>query len=138
MPTINDLRIEELAESCVNDLGDIFWDSALARHTIGQHSDLQQAAIESVKRALNGLVEQMDSGIIYPASLRAEYKAVIAHLPGSPSDRDVSNALIRESAWTERGSREVVRLARQYGFAILRNALALAEALDIEDGEAGL
>jgi hypothetical protein len=38
----------------------------------------------------------------------------------------------------ERGSAALVMLARQYGTFILANALALAEALKIEDGEAGL
>jgi spore coat protein CotH len=39
---------------------------------------------------------------------------------------------------TEQGARTIVRLARQYGASIIRNALALATAMSIEDGEPGL
>ncbi len=46
--------------------------------------------------------------------------------------------LIEEAAWTDRGAHVVLQLAKYYGTSILRNALALAEAMDIEDGEAGL
>ena len=40
--------------------------------------------------------------------------------------------------WTEQGAREVLQLARRYGTSILRNALALAAAMKIEDGRVGL
>jgi hypothetical protein len=32
----------------------------------------------------------------------------------------------------------MIQLARQFGTSILRNAMALAEAIQIEDGNAGL
>jgi hypothetical protein len=39
--------------------------------------------------------------------------------------------------WTEHGARAIVSLASQYGAFMLRNALALAVALDKEDGDLG-
>ncbi|MDR3553943.1 MAG: hypothetical protein P4L55_04235 [Syntrophobacteraceae bacterium] len=40
--------------------------------------------------------------------------------------------------WTERGAAEIVRLVRDYGAFMLRNALALAVVLGKEDGDLGL
>ena len=37
--------------------------------------------------------------------------------------------------WTEHGARAIVFLANQYGSFMLQNALALAVALDEEDGD---
>jgi spore coat protein CotH len=54
------------------------------------------------------------------------------------ADETIIAALVRDGDWTEHGAREVVQLARKYGTSILRNALALASAMQIEDGEAGL
>ena len=39
--------------------------------------------------------------------------------------------------WTEAGAQSIVSLANQYGAFMLRNALALAIALDKEDGDMG-
>lgn len=138
MATTTNRRIESLAESCVDDMGDIFWDFDPVRDAAGQYTDPRYVALESVKKSLRELAEQMDTSIVYPAGLRDEYETVLADLPESPTDRAVIGALVSESAWTERGAREVVQLARNYGWSILRNALALAEAMEIEDGEYGL
>ncbi len=138
MPTTTNPRIATLAESCVNDMGDIFWDFDAARDAAGQYMDPRYVALEAVKKTLTELAEQMDTSVVYPASLRDEYRTVLADLPESPTDAAVIGILVSESAWTERGAREVVQLARRYGWSILRSALALAEVLDIEDGEAGL
>ena len=40
--------------------------------------------------------------------------------------------------WTDSGATHLVWLVRQYGVFMLRNALALAVAAGIEDGESGL
>ena len=45
--------------------------------------------------------------------------------------------LLRSHDWTEHGARAIVSLASQYGAFMLRNALALAVALDKEDGKLG-
>lgn len=46
-------------------------------------------------------------------------------------------ALVRSGSWTPGGAQAVAMLARQYGVFMLRNALALAYAAEIEDGELG-
>ena len=49
------------------------------------------------------------------------------------------NRLLQEKGdWTPVGRQHLVALARNYGTFILRNALALAVACDIEDGELNL
>ena len=45
--------------------------------------------------------------------------------------------LQNEMEWTQEGAAHVVALARDYGAFVLRNALALALSLGIEDGEFG-
>ena len=49
----------------------------------------------------------------------------------------VRELLVRSGNWTEQGARAVTSLAHDYGAFILRNALALAIALEMEDGELG-
>jgi hypothetical protein len=57
----------------------------------------------------------------------------------SPAIKDrLISALSREHDWTEEGAASIVSLASDYGAFVLRNALALAIALDIEDGALGL
>jgi len=77
----------------------------------------------------------------YPDSVPSfidEYKVLVDSLGSDPDDESLTARLREDSEWTERGSATLVMLARQYGTFILANALALAEALEIEDGEAGL
>jgi hypothetical protein len=70
--------------------------------------------------------------------LFSEYEGIIANVGENATDEAIIAALVRDGDWTEQGARVVVRLAREYGTSILRNAVALAEAMDIEDGSAGL
>jgi hypothetical protein len=51
---------------------------------------------------------------------------------------EVEQKLQTEGEWTRTGAAHVTELARDYGAFVLRNALALAIALNIEDGELGL
>jgi hypothetical protein len=64
----------------------------------------------------------------------------------SPSVRSRHEGLDRERLvhdlrsahdWTDGGARVIVSLAHDYGAFLLRNALALAIALDKEDGDRG-
>ncbi|MBM4107278.1 MAG: hypothetical protein FJ255_00430 [Phycisphaerae bacterium] len=71
-------------------------------------------------------------------SLVSEYETMILRVGENATDEQLVAALVRDSAWTEQGAREVLQLARKYGTSILRNTLALASAMQIEDGEAGL
>jgi hypothetical protein len=70
--------------------------------------------------------------------LLSEYEGIIASVGENANDEAIIAALVRDADWSEQGARVVVRLAREYGSSILRNALALAEAMNIEDGSAGL
>lgn len=70
--------------------------------------------------------------------LLSEYQTIIASVGANASDDAIIASLVRDADWTEQGAREVLQLARKYGTSILRNALALASAMQIEDGEAGL
>lgn len=49
----------------------------------------------------------------------------------------VEDKLQNEMEWTQEGAAHVAALAREYGAFVLRNALALAISLGIEDGELG-
>lgn len=71
-------------------------------------------------------------------SFVAEYAALVDCLGPDPDDEDLCTLLIRHSEWSVRGSATLVMLARRYGTFVLANALALAEAMEIEDGDAGL
>jgi len=49
----------------------------------------------------------------------------------------VKSKLCGTSGWTTEGAEEITRLVREYGGFILRNAFAIANVLNIEDGELG-
>ena len=74
-------------------------------------------------------------------SLRQEYAAMLGggaagKMGGAAVKWDtVVGRLHREADWTYAGAEHVGALARNYGSFVLRNALALALALEIEDGE---
>lgn len=69
--------------------------------------------------------------------LLSEYGSIIDSVGEDGPDEAVVAALVRQGDWTEEGAREVLQLARKYGTSILRNALALASAMQIDDGDAG-
>ena len=71
-------------------------------------------------------------------TLLAEYETIVADLGTEATDDQIVRALVERSEWTGQGAREVLQLARGYGTSILRNAMALAETMNIEDGDAGL
>lgn len=50
----------------------------------------------------------------------------------------VEEQLVSGGDWTPTGAQHVARLARDYGAFVLRNAMALALALRIEDGKTQL
>lgn len=70
--------------------------------------------------------------------LLSEYEGIISNVGENATDEAIIAALVRESEWTEEGANAVVQLARKYGTSILRNALALAAAMGVEDGTDGL
>jgi len=75
---------------------------------------------------------------VMTSTLLAEYDAMISRAGEDATDEQIIAVLVVDGDWSEQGAREVLQLARKYGTSILRNALALASAIQIEDGEAGL
>jgi hypothetical protein len=71
----------------------------------------------------------------------SEYKSLIPPKGRNGSSPIISEHLVAELTrnhdWTEEGARAALSLATDYGTFILRNALALAIVLDIEDGALG-
>ena len=49
----------------------------------------------------------------------------------------LQEALVHEAQWTPDGAAQLMGLAQRYGAFMLRNALAVALALGLEDGELG-
>lgn len=76
------------------------------------------------RESVNGLVE--------------EYRAVIGEVAEDANADDLVATLVRDADWTTNGAEAIVHLAREYGVFVLKNALALACVLDIEDGELGI
>jgi len=78
------------------------------------------------------------------ANLVDEYTSVLHETKAVDPTGDAVNwatvvgALVAEAEWTREGALAVATLAKEYGSFVLRNALALALALDLEDGELGL
>lgn len=70
--------------------------------------------------------------------LLSAYETIVASLGAGTTDVAIVAALVRDGEWTEQGAQEVMWLARRYGTGILRNALALASALEIDDRNSGL
>ena len=72
-----------------------------------------------------------------------EYRDMFAEIKHSQKDKEdlhwelVQWKLSRIGDWTPKGAEEITKLARKYGSFILRNALAIASVLSIEDGELG-
>ncbi len=71
-------------------------------------------------------------------TLEEEYSRVTSELGSSYGNFDLTQTLVERCDWTPEGANTVVTLAKEYGTFILRNALALALALKIEDGTSGL
>lgn len=138
MANIDDHQIESLAKSCVANMGDIFWDFNPVRDAEGDYTDPEKLAHESVKETLRKLARQIDEANNHISSLRAEYQAILAEVGEKASDNAIIAALIVDGEWTRKGAGAVFALARKYGSFVLRNALALADAMEIEDGEAGI
>ena len=70
--------------------------------------------------------------------LLTEYETVLSALGHDATDEQVIHALVSECGWTRDGAAIVLNLARSYGTSVLRNALAIATALGIEDGDRGM
>jgi hypothetical protein len=119
-------------------MGDVFWDYSADRDGPAQFRPPEEIAVEAVEAALREVVLDALSMVRSDASLRSEYETMTAELPDTPRDEEIIAALVAKGAWTMNGANAILMLARNYVAAILRNALALAAAMGIEDGESGL
>lgn len=65
-----------------------------------------------------------------------EYRSLLAVAKAEPKV-SFQELLVCEGDWTPDAAYHLLQLARQYGAFMLRNALAIALALEIEDGDLG-
>ncbi len=70
------------------------------------------------------------------SNLVEEYRDLLEGI-GADAPNALKDVLAREAEWTPEAAEHLLRLATAYGSFMLRNALAIALALDIEDGELG-
>jgi hypothetical protein len=73
--------------------------------------------------------------------IQDEYQSYIAQAADKNHEIDwekVIGLLCKNGDWTTQGAEMLVYLVKQYGSFVLKNALALALAANIEDGELGL
>ncbi len=70
------------------------------------------------------------------SNLVEEYRSLFDGVEGDTLDF-LEEALMDEAEWTTEAAEHLVQLAKAYGSFMLRNALAISLALDIEDGELG-
>jgi hypothetical protein len=72
----------------------------------------------------------------------SEYKHLVSASKRDGAEGPNTDRLIRDLShahdWTEHGARVIVSLANEYGAFMLRNATALAIALEKEDGDLNL
>lgn len=77
------------------------------------------------------------------ANLVEEYKSILEPATTLAAGRmshdpdKVEELLVAEGEWTSTAAGHLLRLSKDYGAFMLRNALALALALEIEDGSLG-
>lgn len=53
------------------------------------------------------------------------------------TDAEIADELVANHGWTQDGAEEIVKVVRRYGAWFLLNAAAVAELLEVQDGEAG-
>ncbi|MDD5063769.1 MAG: hypothetical protein PHQ35_03280 [Phycisphaerae bacterium] len=73
--------------------------------------------------------------------IRAEYQYYVEKATGTNNEIDwnkLVDLLCVDGDWTIQGAETLVAIVQNYGSFVLKNALALAIATNIEDGELGL
>ena len=138
MNTSPAIDFRQAARECVDHMGDIFWDYDERRDVSLGLRNPREIAMETVERTLRELASGANIADQGKSILQVEYETMLFELPDAPTDEQIIEWLVAESGWTARGAREVLQLARRYGMSILRNALGLAAAMQIEDGSEGL
>lgn len=131
------INLHQTAVKCVSEMGDVFWDYDRRRDAPLEFRDPTKIAVETVEKTLREVIYDALSAERATVNLNSEYETLIAELPDESTDEHIIGTLVVNADWTPNGAREILLLARRYGTSILRNALALADALKIEDGDAG-
>ena len=67
-------------------------------------------------------------------NLVQEYRDLFEEVRSDVTD-SLEEALMNEAEWTPEAAEHLLRRATEYGSFMLRNALAISLALEIEDGE---
>lgn len=132
MSTVVCDRIDTLARSIVAFLSEAIRDLDGDTHAVGSCSDRSEIVFGAVKEMLRDFATTVNT--VYPPILRDEYTTLMDEVGRTACDDDIVAVLVGDAAWTEGGAGIIVQLARRYGTSILRNALALAEAMNVEDG----
>jgi hypothetical protein len=65
-----------------------------------------------------------------------EYRSLFDEVGADALD-SLEGTLIHEADWTPKAAEHLLQLATEYGSFMLRNALAISLALEIEDGKLG-
>lgn len=131
------MDFHQLAVDCVSAMGDVFWDYVPERDQALEFRNPFDVAVECVEETLKGIAHTLAATDALSVR-RAEYETLISELPQPASDDLIVGTLIVNADWTKRGAEAILRLSQLYGSFVLLHALALANALDIEDGESGL
>jgi hypothetical protein len=66
-------------------------------------------------------------------ALTDEYTTLLSECDPT-NDNEILESLINNADWTPKGAETILFLAKTYGSFALSNALALASAMNIEDG----
>ena len=129
MSATSPASIEPFATSCIDNMGDIFWQFDPSRDEARQSTNPRDVAIRTVQSTLLAWSNLPDTHV---STLHTEYRTLVAQLnpaaPPSEQHEELIAALVSDAAWTHEGATEVLHLAQHYGTSILRNALALAAA----------
>lgn len=70
------------------------------------------------------------------SGLVEEYRMLFKDIDADTSE-SICGVLTRDGDWTPRAAERLQQLAKDYGSFMLRNALAISLALEIEDGDLG-
>ena len=82
----------------------------------------------------------MTQKLTHTVNLTIQEYTSLFHPPKKEKQVDwtqIETKLHNEMDWTQDGAQQVAYLARNYGAFVLRNALALAVSMGIQDGELG-
>lgn len=135
MSSLSAGRIKELAQNCVESMGDVFWDYNTNRDSPLGYSEPSHVATESVEAALRQLVEDVGSDVRSGNSLGTAYRLMADRLGKNASDASILAEIIANGHLSRHDASAISQLARRYGVRLLRHALALAEVLEIEGAD---